>query len=354
VAITASGYGKIVTVADLAVVTIAIHYGWLIGPLYRHIDWLYAVHGRFCYLPIVIAAAWFGMRGGLIVAGSISVLILPHILWSDLPKSRFITEWIEIAFYFSSAALIGFLVERELATRRKQHDAELQLAESQKLSLVGQIAAGVAHEIKNPLASIKGAADILTDQTISPAERAEFSAILESEVKRIDTSVTEFLAFARPKPSELRRLDLLEDCRTCLRQLEAQARELNITLVTDVRDRVVVNGDPEKLHQMMLNLILNAIQASSEGQSIRVSLQHSGKGKAVLTISDSGEGIPADALGQIFDPFFTTKASGTGLGLAVVKTIVENHNGEIRIDSTPGEGTTVIVEVPLAEEGADQ
>ena len=351
---TEGSCAKIVFVADLVALGVFLHYGWLVGPLYRHIDWLYATHARFCYVPIVIAAAWFGLRGGLIVAGLISVLILPHILWSDLPTSSFISEWIEVGFYFASATLVGYLVERELSTRRRQHDAQLQLQESHKLSLVGQIAAGVAHEIKNPLASIKGAADILADQTTSPAEHVEFSAILKSEVKRIDATVSEFLEFARPKRTELRRLDLSEDTRTCLRQIEAQVRALDMTLATAVRDQIIVNGDPEKLHQMMLNLLLNAMQASSAGQSIDVSLQPSRNSKAVLTIADSGEGIAANALEHIFEPFYTTKPSGTGLGLAVVKSIVENHRGEIRIDSTPGVGTTVHIELPLAEGGAGQ
>ncbi len=345
---------KIVIVADITALSIAIYYGWLIAPFYRHIEWLYALHGRFCYLPIVIAAAWFGLRGGLIVAGLISLLILPHILWSDLPTSRFISEWVEISFYFSSAALIGFLVERELSTRRKQHDAELQVAQSHKLSLVGQIAAGVAHEIKNPLMSIKGAADILTDQTTSASERAEFSAILEKEVNRIDATITEFLEFARPKQTELRSLNLSECSRTCLRQLESQVRAHDVALATAIGDQVIVNGDPEKLHQMMLNLLLNAVQASSKGESIHVTLQRSENSKAMLTISDTGEGIAQNALEHIFEPFFTTKSFGTGLGLPVVKAIVDSHNGEIRIDSTLGSGTTVIVEIPLSEGGAGQ
>jgi signal transduction histidine kinase len=116
------------------------------------------------------------------------------------------------------------------------------------------------------------------------------------------------------------------------------------------RDRVIVNGDPEKLHQMMLNLLLNAMHASSEGQSIDVSLERSGNSKAVLTIADSGEGIAANALEHIFEPFYTTKPSGTGLGLAVVKAIVDSHHGEIKIDSTPGVGTSVHIKLPLAEE----
>jgi two-component system sensor histidine kinase HydH len=341
---------KVVIVADLVAVGMFFYYGWLIGPLDRNIDWLYGLHARVNYVPIVIAAAWFGLRGGLLVAGVITVLVLPHILGSELTTWNIVSDWTDIVFYFASAALVGYPVERELSTRAREHEVQLQLQESHKMSLVGQIAAGVAHEIRNPLASIKGAADILADETTSPAEHAEFSAILKSEVKRIDATVGEFLEFARPKRTELHRLNLSDETRTCLRQCEAQVRALGMTLTSAVRDQVIVNGDPEKLHQMMLNLLLNAMHASSEGQSIDVLLECSGNSMAVLTIADSGEGITANALEHIFEPFYTTKSSGTGLGLAVVKAIVDSHHGEIKIDSTPGVGTTVHIKLPLAEE----
>lgn len=337
---------KILILAGTIAFTVGIHYGWLVEPFFGHVHWLHVIHGRFCYIPIVVAAAWFGLRGGLAVAGIISLAVLPYILGSDLPTSSLVSESVEIVFYFAIGALIGFLVERELAARRKQQDAELQVERSQKLSLVGQIAAGVAHEIKNPLASIKGAADILTDSATSSADRLEFSEILRSEVRRIDATVTEFLEFARPKHTELRRIDLSEITRTSLRQVEAQAKSVAVSLATAISDHVYVNGDPEKLHQMILNLILNAVQASHEGQQIGVSLQQSSSAVALLTISDSGEGIPAHDLDRVFEPFYTTKSSGTGLGLAVVKAIVDSHCGNIRIDSRPGAGTTVIVELP--------
>ena len=342
---------KILVLAGVTAFTVGFHYGWLVEPFFGHVHWLHAIHGRFCYIPIVMAAAWFGIRGGLIAAGVISVLVMPYILGSDLPTSSFISEWVEIVFYFALAALIGVLVERELTSRRRQQDAQLQVERSQKLSLVGQIAAGVAHEIKNPLTSIKGAAEILSDATASPADREEFGGILQNEVKRIDATVTEFLEFARPKQTQLRQLDFSEAVTTCLRQVEAQARAAEVSFVQAIRDRLSVNGDPEKLHQMMLNLLLNAMQASPAGQKIGVSLQRMDNERVVLTISDSGEGIAPRDLDRIFEPFFTTKASGTGLGLAVVKAIVESHEGRIQIESTPGTGTTVVVELPLSVAG---
>lgn len=341
---------KIMILAGATAITVGIHYGWLVEPFFGHVHWLHVIHGRFCYIPIVVAAAWFGMRGGLIAAAAISMLVLPYITGSDLPTSALVTEYVEIVFYFAIGGLIGFLVDREFTARKKQQDAQLQVERTQKLSLAGQIAAGVAHEIKNPLASIKGAADILTDPSTSPDNRTEFNEILRSEVKRINTTVSEFLEFARPKTTELRQIDFSELVRAGLRQVESQAKRTNVTLATNLTPTLRVDGDSEKLHQMILNLVLNAIQASDEGSEISVTLETAPAHRVRLTITDQGEGIAERDLPRLFEPFFTTKTSGTGLGLAVVKAIVADHHGDIHMNSRVGEGTTVAVELPRERE----
>lgn len=337
---------RLIILAVVTVVTLGVHYGWLVEPIFGHVPWLHAIHGRFCYIPIVIAASWFGLGGGLITAAVISLLVLPYVFGSVRESYELAIEMAEIVFYFAIAVLIGVLVEREFKARRRQQEAQLQIERSQKLSLVGQLAAGVAHEIKNPLASIKGAADILADDDTSRADREEFKGILRNEVRRIDTTVAEFLEFARPKETKLERLDLSRTVDATLRQLEAHARREGLSIEADVSQGVVVNGDGEKLHQMVLNLMLNAIQASQEGGTIRVSLADRDSGPVELTIADTGAGIAASDVDHIFDPFFTTKSFGTGLGLAVVKDIVDSHSGEIAIESEVGRGTTVTVALP--------
>jgi two-component system sensor histidine kinase HydH len=338
---------KFVALAAVTAVTLGVHYGWLVEPIFGHVHWLHAVHGRFCYIPIVMAAAWFGLRGGLLTATAISLLLIPYIVGVTAQTHDLAQELAEIVFYFAIAVLAGVLVEREHLTRREQQETQLHLERSQKLSLLGQIAAGVAHEIKNPLASIKGAADILTDDETSSAEREEFKGILRSEVRRIDAIVTEFLDFARPKDVRLRKLDLTEAVRASLRQIEAHAKRVGLSIETHLQDDVLVDGDPEKLHQMILNLMLNAIQASDEGGKISVVLESRDGRMGVLTIADYGEGISASHMEHIFEPFFTTKGTGTGLGLAVVKDIADRHSGEIRIESVEGAGTKAIVSIPL-------
>jgi signal transduction histidine kinase len=338
---------KIVSILSVTAVTLGVHYGWLLEPVFGDAHWVHAIHGRLCYIPIVMAASWFGLRGGLLTAGGISLLVLPYAFLSVTGAHDLVGEIAEIVFYFAIAILIGLLFDREFRTRRKQQEAQLRAERSHQLSIVGQIAAGVAHEIKNPLASIKGAADILTDSDTTPEDREEFSEILRNEVRRIDGTVTEFLAFARPKETRLKRLDLSEAIGTSLRQIDSHAAARGITVERDVRDDVIIEGDPEKLHQMTLNLLLNAIQASGEGTAISVGLAESSRSRAVLTVTDTGAGIDRAVLDRVFDPFFTTKPEGTGLGLAVVREIVTGHNGSITINSEKDRGTTVTVGIPL-------
>ncbi len=338
---------KIMIISGLAAITLGIHYGWLIEPIFGHVHWIHVIHGRFCYIPIVIAAAWFGLRGGLLAAAGISLLLIPYLIHSTGGAGDITPELAEIVFYFALAVLIGGLVDREFNARRRQQVAELQVEQSQKLSLVGQIAAGVAHEVKNPLATIKGTADILTDDKTSQSEREEFKQIMRNEIKRIDATVTEFLEFARPREITLEHINLTEVVETSLRQIEAHARQQDISIHQQLENDIWINGDLEKLHQMLLNLLLNAIQASSEGDAIEVLLSKSGD-LARITVADPGSGIKDSDMEHIFEPFYTTKAAGTGLGLAVAKAIIDAHGGHIHFEHRPVRGTIAAVDLPVA------
>lgn len=338
---------RLPVLGGLVALTLAIHYGLVLEPLFGDVHWVHPLHGRFCYIPIVIAASWYGLRGGFTAAAVISLAVLPYIFGQNHSVHDFTTELVEIVFYFAIAGLVGGLIDREFQTRQKQQEALLQVERSQRLSLVGQMAAGVAHEIKNPLTSIKGAADILVDKETSPRERDEFGSILRNEVKRIDSTVTEFLDFARPKETRRRELDLSEALRTSIRQIEVHARREQVRVESSIAEGIKVNGDPQKLHQMTLNLALNAIQASPEAGAVFIALDRPGSDFAKLSISDEGPGVKEGDLPRIFEPFFTTKPTGTGLGLALVKSIVDSHEGEIEVDSKPGRGTTITVSLPL-------
>jgi len=336
---------KIGIIGLVTAATLGIHYGWIIEPIFGHVHWIHSIHGRFCYIPIVIGAAWFGLRGGFLTATAISLLVLPLIFSSSPGSVDVVKESAEIVFYYALAILTGLLVDREFAARKKQHQAQQHLEQSQKLSIVGELAAGVAHEIKNPLASIKGAADILTDRNTSEEARDEFGELLQREVRRIDDTVTDFLTFARPREAVMAPLNLADVLQRAVRQLEPQASGDNITLSLECDSDLPVRGDSEKLHQTILNLILNAVQASSSDQVITIRGSVTGS-NVTMAVIDNGAGIPEADLTRIFEPFYTTRPTGSGLGLAVVRAIVEAHGGTIGISSSSS-GTTCTVTLPL-------
>lgn len=337
---------KIGLLAGIIALTVAIHYGYVLEYFFGHSMWVHSIHGRFCYVPIVIGAAWFGLRGGLVCASSITLLILPYLMGDGAHMGSLSDELVEVFFYFAIGGLVGALVDRENEVKRRQERTQLDLERSYHLSVVGQMAASVAHEIKNPLASIKGASEILVDDQTSASDKKEFQGIVSKEIKRIDSTVEEFLQFARPKEVKRTKLDLSSALEESVRQIAPQIAVQGVKLVESIEPGVFVLGDHEKLHQVTINLILNAAQASTSGATVGVLLRNLPSGWAELTVRDQGKGIERQALSRVFEPFYTTKSSGTGLGLAIVKSIVEAHSGTIEISSQVGKGTQVQIKLP--------
>ncbi len=336
---------RIAIISGIVALTLGIHYGWILEPIFGESHFIHAIHGRLCYVPIVIAASWFGIRGGLTTATVISVLVLPYLLFNNLGAHNVASELVEIVFYYAIALLTGALVGREFSARRKQQETELQLERSQKLSMVGQMAAGVAHEIKNPIASIKGAIDILCDQNTPDNDKAEFRDIVHRETKRIDRTLSDFLEFARPHEPKLEKTDISETVSGSLRQIEANLERAGLAIEREIVPDIFVLADRERIHQVMLNLLLNAMEASESGGTIRVSVRSDGE-DVVVQVTDNGTGIDPETLDRIFDPFFTTKSSGTGLGLSIVRNIIEKHHGSIRAEKAAGRGTSFVITLP--------
>lgn len=343
---------KLAFLIAITAVTVMIHYGLFLEPLFGHASWIHAIHSRLCYVPIAVGAIWFGLRGGLLTAASITFLVIPFVASANEAHSSVTGEIVEIVYYFAIGGLIGALVDREMSIRRKHDEAQKQLDHAHRLSMVGQMAAGVAHEIKNPLASIKGAVEIVTDPRISDSAKLEFRDILIGEVRRIDSTVEEFLEFARPKDTRREFTNLSVIVAQTVRQLEAQFSKKNVKIEHHIAPDVCVFGDTEKIKQVLINVLINAAESSDDGPLVVVCLINDREVGAILTVTDNGLGIPPEQLERIYEPFFTTKPSGSGLGLAVVKNIVELHGGQIKIDSESGMGTKVRITFPLAIEAA--
>ena len=242
---------------------------------------------------------------------------------------------------------LGLVIVFEDMTRQVRMQEEVR--RMGELAAIGQLAASIAHELRNPLSSIKGAAQFLSSELSDPADR-EFLNIIIEEVDGLNRIASEFLDFARPlklEVSEVRPSELLDRGRA---RVASQLTEAGIecSVVVDEGTPSLL-ADARQLEQVLLNLILNAVQAMPEGGTLELGARRSASWRdcVELWVRDTGCGIPAERLERIFTPFFTTKVKGTGLGLPVVQKIVQNHGGHIAVESVEGEGSVFRIHLPV-------
>jgi len=243
----------------------------------------------------------------------------------------------------------------------KNRDLQKQLQEAEKSAVVGRLASAIAHEIRNPLNYINLSLDHLRkkfapEDAEKQANFRKLTAQLKVEVDRINRQVSDFLRYSRPVKLDLRPIEIRGVIEDSLRIVEPQASEMSINISFVQREKIpLVVGDAEVLRSVFNNLFLNAVQ-SMEGSGGNLSvIIFEDEGFVAVEIKDSGVGIPKENLEKIFQPYFSTKETGTGLGLAIVKKVVEDHSGEISIDTSVGEGTTISVRLPVsgASEGIE-
>ena len=224
---------------------------------------------------------------------------------------------------------------------------EKELQRSERLAALGKMAAGVAHELRNPLSSIKGLAILLKSKFNDEKDGVEAAAILVQEVERLNRSIGELLDYAKPAKLNMISLNINVIVEKTSRLVEVDIEAQDIALNLNLSDELPqIEVDEDKLTQVFLNLFLNGIQAMDSGGILRVSSRQE-RNNVIVVVEDTGIGIAAENLQKAFDPYFTTKSDGTGLGLAMSSKIVEEHGGEIVLTSRPGEGTRVEVVLPV-------
>jgi two-component system sensor histidine kinase PilS (NtrC family) len=227
---------------------------------------------------------------------------------------------------------------------------ELAVQRSERLAGIGRLAAGIAHEIRNPLASISGSVELLKSLPGADTDTRQLVDIAVREVERLDRLIADLLDYARPRNEERQPLDLAEVATEIAKAFNHERRDRDVQLVVDTAAGAVIDGGSGQIRQVLWNLIRNATDSMPEGGTIRIATaleeKTGGAREAVLSVVDSGVGIPPEDLDRIFEPFFSTKPSGTGLGLATVARIVEDHRGTVDIQSDPGRGTTFTLRFP--------
>ena len=225
---------------------------------------------------------------------------------------------------------------------------EAQLIRSEKLAALGQLAAGIAHEIRNPLTSINILIHSLTENFPTKDSRWEDLKVIEEEILRINEIVDQFLRFAKPAPPLLDKTDLIPIFEETLQLLRPQIEKGKIAVQKEFEPLPLITVDREQIKQVILNLLMNAIQAMPGGGQLSMSGRFSRDGYWVeLTVQDSGVGIPPEDLDKLFDPFFSTKEGGIGLGLSIAHRIIDQHHGKIEVESNPGKGTLFTISLPV-------
>ncbi len=225
---------------------------------------------------------------------------------------------------------------------------EKELRRSERLAALGRMAAGVAHELRNPLSSIKGLAVLLKNKVIDDREGVQTAEVLVGEVERLNRSISELLDYARPETLQLNIVSLQKILEKAIALVTIDAEALNIAVDKEYdmkKDLVLV--DEDKMNQVFLNLMLNAIQAMADGGTLTLRTECE-DGWVCSTIEDTGSGVAEEHLARVFDPYFTTKNNGTGLGLALSAKIVEEHGGYISLKSNQGLGASAVVKLPLS------
>jgi PAS domain S-box-containing protein len=239
-----------------------------------------------------------------------------------------------------------YLAIRYDITARKQ--AEALLVNQASLARLGEMAAVVAHEVRNPLAGLRGALQILSQRLEAP--RPEHPIILEM-IKRLDVlnnRVEDLLRFAKPRTPQVANVPLMPLVEGTIALLRRDPAAAGLAIAVSGDARVVARGDAELMREVLLNLLLNASQATDGRGAVRVEV--GGGSEVTVRITDDGAGLPADLHERVFEPFFTTKSTGTGLGLAIVRRLIELQHGTVRVETSSGRGTTMVVSLPAGHQ----
>ncbi len=349
----ASGFNYFLPVYDLPMMPVIPYFIWSYAAIisyaivrHRLMDVTVVFRKGLIYSVLVAATSSIYF----ILVYSAGVLFQNYAGYKSLPEILIV--FAIIAFVFkpiekkTREIVDKFLLRRSPEQLERENDLLRQEVQKQdKMKAVATLAAGMAHEIKNPLTAIKTFTEHLPAKIDDPAFVRRFHSIVSLEVNKIDQIVKGLLDFSKPTPLLLEKVSLQEILDHLTALLNEQITRLNIQVIKSYTGDLSLFADKKQLNQALLNLLLNSLESMKEGGTLNIICTGNDR-DCVIRIKDSGAGIKKEDLGRVFDPFFTTKETGTGLGLSVVHQIVEQHRGKIEITSEVGGGTNVVIELP--------
>jgi signal transduction histidine kinase len=299
---------------------------------------------------VVVSAVVALLLLSLMCAGFVTGLLAPP---PDQLRTLYLLTWKGLSFPFSQAVLAltlaallsGYLAERLRRTGGQLAEAQERAARAEQLALLGRFAAGLAHEVRNPLGAIAGSIDLLATSPALQQEDRILCEIVRRETDRLNDLVTDMLELARPRLPAKAPTDLRSTALEVVRLSAQSGRGSDVRVGYDgEQEAVLIDADAAQLRQVLWNLVRNAIQASSAGATVTVRVLRR-SADVVFEVQDEGKGISDATRGQLFDAFFTTRTQGVGIGLAVVKRIVDDHGWTIEVDSQEGKGATFRVRI---------
>lgn len=317
-------------VVILIVIISLLHY---LTPVQNH--HLHAIYQRLYYLPVLFVSFRWGLHKGILYSTIATLFYVPHIVihWQHSSHDMF-TQYVEIAMLFIIALLVGVLSDRERQEQYKQQETLKKMANMERLSLLGQLAAGLAHEIRNPLGGLLGSSDIIMKEIPEENKAYPFVEILKKELSRMRDKLNYFLAFSKPRPPKKLPHTIKSVVEAVVPLIEKKLAEKSISLKIKLQD----SGnsyliDSNQLQEILLNLLMNAADIiPTEGEIVVESFEDNST--ISMVVEDSGPGIPNEVLPRLFEPFFTTRKEGTGLGLPIVKQLIEAMGGTIFADNS--------------------
>jgi len=329
---------------------------------------IHDIYRRLYYIPIIIAAFRYEWIGGVSSAIFITLIYLPHLLqqWSLSPAQGW-NKLFEVILFNGVGILTGVLVTRQAEERRRYQNTAKKLDKSLKelqvqskrlieteenlriadrLAVLGELTASLAHEVRNPLGSIGGAARLLAQDKLKPDEKQEVSEILQKEVDRLNQVVESYLGAARNDARSTHTFQLNEVVDSIQKLLAEKTRKKGIAFSIRLPSGpITLTMDLNQLYQILLNILLNAVDAMPDGGTITLTAQIEGN-DLHLEVHDEGVGMSPEVLERVWDTFYTTKQNGTGLGLPIVRRMVDENDGAIEISSEQNNGTTVEITLP--------
>jgi two-component system sensor histidine kinase PilS (NtrC family) len=333
---------------DITVVTVII---FLTGSFSSFFSFLYLVVIIYASMLLyrngsMVMAAFSSIQYGVLVDLEYYGVVKPFVIEQGLLASSY--PWSHVLYKviivmlacFAVAFLSGFLSEQAKKTQKELRAMEAHVKRVEKMAIIGEMAAGMAHEIKNPLASLRGSIQLLKEEIQCGPDHERLMNIILREADRLSALVSNFLLFARPPAGKSRPIDLSKSLGEFITIFEKKFRgSASIQIIKDISPGVWMEADPDHLKQVLWNLLLNAAESIQNEGRIEVILHPQKDMRAIIKIRDNGCGIPQDIIQTIFDPFMTTKPSGTGLGLSIVHRILESYDCRIDVESDVGRGT---------------